>query len=126
MLRLLHIAVLWFAVLPLLLCDNLHCFYSPITEKEKTSEFILTECPPDELCFKADGRYGNYSALSARGCIVAGNCSQVHSIRLKGTIYSMSYGCCDWSYCNSHPEVTAKLISIIVALLTVAMMTGSL
>lgn len=124
MLQLLRVAVLWFSVLPSLLCDNLHCYYRPITEK--TSELIVTECPPDELCFKVVGHYGNHSALSARGCMAAGNCSQVHSILLKGTIYNMSYGCCDWSYCNSYPEVTAKLISIIGALLTVAMMTGSL
>lgn len=127
MLQLLRVAVLWFhLLLPSLLCDNLLCYYSPILEKEKTFELIVTECPPDELCYKADGRYGNHSALSTRGCMVAEDCSQVHSIRLKGTVYSMSYSCCDWSYCNSCPGVTANSIYITVTLLTVAMMACSL
>lgn len=124
MLQLLHVAVLCFYLLPSLLCDNLLCYYSPILEK-KTFELIVTECPPDELCFKADGRYGNHSALSARGCMAERDCSQVHSLPLKGTIYTMSYTCCNWPYCNSCPSVTAKL-SITVALVTVAVIACSL
>nr|XP_046249420.1 protein Bouncer isoform X2 [Scatophagus argus] len=127
MLQLLHVAVLWFCLLlPSLLCDNLLCYYSPILEKEKTFELIVTECPPDELCFKADGRYGNHSALSASGCMAERDCSQVHSIRLKGTMYAMSYSCCDWSYCNSCPGVAARSLYISVSLLTVAVMTSCL
>ncbi|XP_042268188.1 protein Bouncer-like isoform X1 [Thunnus maccoyii] len=123
MLQLLHIAVLWFHLLPSLLCDNLRCYYSPVLEKEISFELIVTECPPDELCFKADGRYGNYSALSARGCMAEKDCSQVHRLRLKGIIYTMSYACCDWPYCNSCLNVTAKL-AITVALVTVAVIAG--
>ncbi|XP_070827979.1 protein Bouncer [Chaetodon trifascialis] len=126
-LQLLRVAVLWFyLLLPSLLCDNLLCYYSPILEKEKTFEPIVTECPPDELCFKADGRYGNHSALSARGCMPKKACSQVHSIRLKGTVYTMSYGCCDWPYCNSCPGITASSLCITITLLTVAVLVGSL
>ncbi|XP_041794611.1 protein Bouncer-like [Chelmon rostratus] len=126
-LQLLRVAVLWFYLfLPSLLCDNLLCYFSPILEKEKTVELIVTECPPDELCFKADGRYGNHSALSARGCMAKKDCSQVHSIRLKGTIYSMSYSCCDRPYCNSCPGVTARSFYFTITLLTVGVMVGSL
>lgn len=125
--QLLHVAALWFyLLLPSLLCDNMLCYYSPIMEKGAAFELIVTECPPDELCFKADGRYGNYSALSARGCMAREDCSQVHSIRVRGTEYSMSYDCCDWWYCNSCPGVAANSAYITVTLLTVAMTTGNL
>ncbi|XP_044048732.1 protein Bouncer isoform X2 [Siniperca chuatsi] len=127
MLQLLRVAVLWFYFLiPSLLCDNLLCYYSPILEKEKTYKLIVTECPPDELCFKAEGCYGNHSTLSARGCMDEKDCSRVHSLRLKGTIYTMSYDCCDWPYCNSSPGVTTKSLYITVTLVTVAVMTASL
>ncbi|KAM7414822.1 hypothetical protein PAMA_019578 [Pampus argenteus] len=125
MLQLLHVAVLWFYLLPSLLCENLLCFYSPILEKERTFKLIVTECPPRELCFKADGRYGNHSAMSARGCMAEKDCSQVHRFRIKGTIYTMTYACCDWPYCNSCPSVVAKL-SITVALVPVAVIAGRL
>ncbi|XP_045892419.1 protein Bouncer isoform X3 [Micropterus dolomieu] len=127
MLQLLRVAVLWFyLLLPSLLCDNLLCYYSPILEKEKTFELIVTECPPDEVCFKADGQYGNHSALSARGCMSTRECSQVHRIRLKGTVYTMTYSCCHSPYCNSGLCITAKSFYIIITLVTVAVMTGSL
>ncbi|KAM7396917.1 hypothetical protein PAMP_019922 [Pampus punctatissimus] len=125
MLQLLHVSVLWFYLLPSLLCKNLLCFYSPILEKERTFKLIVTECPPGELCFKADGRYGNHSALSARGCMAEKDCSQVHRFRIKGTIYTTTYACCDWPYCNSCPSVIAKL-SITVALVPVAVIVGRL
>ncbi|XP_040894875.1 protein Bouncer-like [Toxotes jaculatrix] len=127
MLQLLHVSVLWIYLhLPSLLCDNLLCYYSPILEKEKTFKFIVTECPPDEMCFKADGRYGNHSALSARGCMAEKDCSQMHELRLKGTVYIMSYACCDRPYCNACLVVTAKLFSITATLVTVAVMASSL
>ncbi|XP_049929331.1 protein Bouncer-like isoform X1 [Epinephelus moara] len=126
-LQLVHVAMLWFyLLLPSLLCDNLLCYYSPVLEKEKTSELIVTECPSDELCYKADGRYGNHSALSARGCMAKQDCSQVHSVRHKGTVYTMSYACCDTPHCNSCPGVAATSLYITVTLLTVAVMAGSL
>ncbi len=127
MLQLLRVTALWFYfLLPTLLCDNLLCYYSPIMEKEKTFELIVTECPPEELCFKADGRYGNHSALSARGCMAEEECSQVHSLRFRGTIHSMSYSCCDWPYCNSCPAFTAKSLHVIFTFLTVAVISSSL
>ncbi|TDH09483.1 hypothetical protein EPR50_G00087300 [Perca flavescens] len=127
MLQLLHVAVLWFyLLLPSMLCDNLHCYYSYIQEKEGTVELIVTECPPDELCFKANGRYGNHSILSARGCMVEEDCSQVHSLTFKGTIYKMSYDCCDWPYCNSCLGVTPKSLYFTVTLVIVAAMASRL
>nr|XP_019934300.1 PREDICTED: sperm acrosome membrane-associated protein 4-like isoform X2 [Paralichthys olivaceus] len=128
MFQLLHVPVLWFHLLflPSVLCDNLRCYYSPILEKEEKFELIVTECPPDELCFKADGRYGNHSALSARGCMAKRDCEQVHKHRFKGTIYTMSYACCDGPYCNSCPIVTAGLLSITLTLVSVAVVVGSL
>uniref|UniRef100_A0A7N8WLN0 UPAR/Ly6 domain-containing protein n=1 Tax=Mastacembelus armatus TaxID=205130 RepID=A0A7N8WLN0_9TELE len=126
MLQLLHVAVLWFYLLPSLLCDNLPCYYSPILEKGKIYELVVTECPPDKLCFNADGRYGNHSALSARGCMAKKDCTQSQKIRVKGTVYTMSYACCDWPYCNSCTSITTKYLPIAVTLVTVTVMTLSL
>ncbi|XP_042352515.1 protein Bouncer-like [Plectropomus leopardus] len=126
MLQLLHVAVLWlYLLLPSLLCDNLLCYYSPILEKEHTFELIVTECPPDELCYKGDGRYGNHSALSTRGCMAKKDCSQVHSIRVKGTVYTMTYDCCDKPHCNSCLGIAAKSLSITVTLMTAVVMVVS-
>ncbi|XP_067356242.1 protein Bouncer [Channa argus] len=126
MLRFLHVAVLWFYFPPLLLCNNLLCFYSPILEKDRTFKLIVTECPTNELCFLAKGRFGNHSALSARGCMAEKDCSQVHNLRFKGTVYIMSYGCCDWLYCNACPGITANSLSITLTLTTLAWMADSL
>lgn len=124
--QLLQAAGLWlYLLLPTLLCDNLLCYYSPILEREITFQLIVTECPPGELCFKADGHYGNHSALSARGCMAEGDCGQVHSLRLKGTVYAMSYACCDVNYCNSGPCVAARSGPLILTLVVVAIMLAS-
>ncbi|XP_037623726.1 protein Bouncer [Sebastes umbrosus] len=126
-LQLLHVAVLWLYLrLPSVLCENLRCFFSPVRENEKTVKLSVTLCPIDELCFKGEGRYGNHSTLSARGCMAQKDCSQVHQIRNKGVIYHMSYDCCAWPYCNSCPGLTAKYLYIMVTLVTVAVMAGSL
>lgn len=124
MLQLLSAAVLWLCLLPSLLCGTLPCFYRPLMEKEKMFEPIVTECPPYELCFKADGRYGNYSALSARGCVEEKVCSQLQSVRFKGTVYSVNYACCDWPYCNSGPGISATPLSTTVTFVTVAWVAG--
>lgn len=124
MLQLLRVALLWlYLLLPSLLCDNLLCYFSPLLEKEVSFEFIATECPPGELCFKANGRYGNHSVLSGRGCMARKACSQTHSIRYKGSVFIMSYSCCDWPYCNSCSGVAARTFCIAAALLTAALMT---
>ncbi|XP_034001808.1 protein Bouncer-like isoform X1 [Trematomus bernacchii] len=125
--QLLQAAALWiYLLLPSLLCANMRCYYSPILEKGDKFDLIVSECRPDEICFKADGRYGNYSALSARGCMAKKGCSRVHKIRIRGTFYTMSYGCCDSPYCNSCPGVFAKPLVITLTLLTVAVMAGIL
>ena len=86
-------------------CDTLRCFYSPVQfrEQEVDSELVVTECPPSELCFKGVGHYGNYSALTFRGCMEKESCSGTGVIRLKGTEYVLSYTCCPWPYCNAAP-----------------------
>uniref|UniRef100_A0A3Q1EXR3 UPAR/Ly6 domain-containing protein n=1 Tax=Acanthochromis polyacanthus TaxID=80966 RepID=A0A3Q1EXR3_9TELE len=84
----------------------------------------VTECPPEEQCFKAVGRYGNHSTLSARGCMVEKNCRRTHSKRFKGTVYTMSYSCCDWPYCNSCLGIAANPLHITVALVAAAVMTA--
>ncbi|GLD69560.1 protein Bouncer-like protein [Lates japonicus] len=121
MLQLLHVAVLWFYLLiPSLLCDNLLCYYSPILEREKTFELIVTECPPNELCFKADGHYGNHSALSARGCMAKKDCSQV---KTKASAWSNDEGlqqCVvntqseDTEVCTKVMEEFLLMVSIII------------
>ncbi|XP_054475934.1 protein Bouncer-like [Anoplopoma fimbria] len=119
--------LLWFyLLLPSLLCVNLRCYYSPILEKKHTFQLIVTECPPNEQCFKAEGRYGNHSALSARGCMAKKDCSQVHGLSIRGTVYTMSYSCCDSPYCNSCLGIKAKPFYVTVTLLIVAVMTSSL
>ncbi|KAM4618212.1 protein Bouncer [Polymixia lowei] len=128
--QLLYVAALWLVLLlPCLRCDNLLCYYSPVLENDKEEsafKLVVTECPPDELCFKADGHYGNHSALSARGCMAEGDCDRVDSLRLKGTGYTLSYACCYWHYCNSCPRLTGKPAPLILTLAAVAVIVASL
>lgn len=125
MLQLLRVALLWlFLLLPSLPCDNLLCYFSPLLEKEVSFDFIATECPPGELCFKADGRYGNHSALSGRGCMAREDCSQTHSVRYKGSVLVVSYSCCDSPYCNACPGVAAPPFCVAAALLTAALLSS--
>ncbi|XP_062316720.1 protein Bouncer [Osmerus eperlanus] len=102
---------------------NLLCFYSYITPRNRSVELILSECPPTKLCFTADGRYGNYSALIARGCMWKADCSKVHPLVLRGTRFTMQYACCDYNYCNSGPRVTAYSFPLILTLLLVSAQT---
>ncbi|XP_047246405.1 protein Bouncer-like [Girardinichthys multiradiatus] len=120
MLQLLPVAVLCLQLLPLLLCENLLCYFSPILEKEKKFELIVTECTPNEVCFKVLGRYGNFTALSARGCLLEKSCGKQSNIRLKGTGYVMTYSCCDWPYCNL--GVTVKPFYVLATLMAVCIM----
>lgn len=127
-LQLLPVAVLCFHLLPRrTLCDNLPCYYSPILEKEKPFELIETVCPLDELCFKGDGRYGNHSVLTARGCMAEADCSQVLKLRIRGVAYNMTFHCCYWPYCNSSPKVSANHVyAYTVTFSMVAVMVGAL
>ncbi|XP_038140580.1 protein Bouncer [Cyprinodon tularosa] len=101
-LQLLPLAVLCLhLLLPSSLCENLKCYFTPILEKEKKIELSVTECSPNEVCFHALGHFGNFTALSARGCLPEKNCGKANSIRFRGAAYAMTYECCDWSYCNS-------------------------
>ncbi|XP_074534142.1 protein Bouncer [Halichoeres trimaculatus] len=118
--------ILLWLYLPSLLGDNLRCYYSPVLNKKSKFKLVETECPPNELCYKAEGRYGNHSALSARGCMAKKDCSQVHKIRNRGTIYTMSYSCCNEPYCNSCLRVEAISLYITAALMTVAVMASNL
>ena len=128
MFQLLHVSVLWSLLLflPSALCDNLRCYYSPNLETHEEFELVVTECPPDELCFKADGRFGNYSGLSARGCMAKrGTASRCTSSATGESVYTMSYACCDRPYCNSCTVLTAGLLSITLTLVSVAVAVGS-
>lgn len=125
--RLLPILVLCFhLLLRQTLCDNLQCYYSPILEREMPFEPIEVQCPPDELCFTGDGRYGNHSVLSARGCMMEADCSQVLRLRIRGVAYNMTFHCCYWAYCNSSPKLSAKLFAPMVTFSIIAVMVGAL
>ncbi|KAK2842450.1 hypothetical protein Q5P01_012650 [Channa striata] len=126
MLHFLLVAVLCFNLPPLLLCQNLLCVFSPILLKEQTIPFVSTECTTDEVCFIADGRYGNHSTLSAKGCMAQKDCSQVRQVEFRGTAFSMSYACCDWPYCNACPGITDTSLSTALTLMTAAWTAGSL
>lgn len=116
--------LLWLSLLlPSLLCDGLLCYFSPLLEKEVPFDFVVTECPPEELCFEAEGRYGNHSVLTGRGCMAREECGRSHSIRYKGSAFHMSYSCCEAAYCNSCPAAAAQTLCIAAALLTAALMT---
>ncbi|XP_036003945.1 protein Bouncer [Fundulus heteroclitus] len=120
-LQLLHVAILCLQLLlPSLLGENLLCYFSPIQEKEKKSEVIVTECRPGEVCFKAMGRYGNFTALSAMGCVLEDSCRRQSNLRVRGTVYALTYICCDWSYCNS--GVTVKPFYFLVPLVALSTM----
>lgn len=125
--RLLFILVLCFHLLTRqTLCDHLHCYYSPILEKEMPFEPIEVECPPDELCFKGDGRYGNHSVLSARGCMMEADCSQTLKLRIRGVAYNMTFHCCYWDYCNSSPKLSVNLYAPMVTFSIIAVTVGAL
>lgn len=127
-LQLLPIVVLCFHLLPRRAqCDNMHCYYSPILEKEVPFEMIAVQCPPDELCFKGDGRYGNHSVLTARGCMMEADCGQVLELRIRGVPYDMTFHCCYWAYCNSSSKLSAnRVYAPMVAFFIVAVMVGVL
>lgn len=127
-LQLLPVVVLCFHLLPRqTLCDNLHCYYSPILEKDIPFELIEVQCPRDELCFKGDGRYGNHSILTARGCIMEADCSQVLKLRIRGVPYNMTFHCCYRAYCNSSSRLSANHIyAPMVTFFFIAVMVGAL
>lgn len=116
MLQLRHAVVLCFLFLPLLRCKNLLCYFSPVLDikKELTFELIVTECPPKEVCFKGLGRYGNYTSLSARGCMLEERCSHRVNIRIKGTTHIMTYSCCDWQFCNSCSALKPFCVTVVL------------
>lgn len=124
-----NLCLLLILLLPSLHCEKLGCFFSLFMtrESERETKFALvkTYCPDDHLCFKADARYADQSILTARGCLKLANCSQVDTVRYLGTVYELSYACCDWPYCNSSPGVTAGLLHVSAALLAAAVVTGS-
>ncbi|KAJ8381747.1 hypothetical protein SKAU_G00025250 [Synaphobranchus kaupii] len=103
--------------LPALHCENLLCYYCPLLPKSKACRLVLAECPPQELCFTASGRYGGRIALSARGCMSEQDCRLEHTILYKGSNFTMSYSCCDWHYCNSgsHSSVYSATIALAAA-----------
>uniref|UniRef100_A0A8C5EKP7 UPAR/Ly6 domain-containing protein n=1 Tax=Gouania willdenowi TaxID=441366 RepID=A0A8C5EKP7_GOUWI len=109
--------LLWFFILlPSLLGRNLICYYSPILEKDTVYQPLMTECLPTEVCFKAVGQYGRHKGLTARGCRRQRDCNQRDSLRFKGTLYTMSYTCCESAYCNFSKGVRGRHLSIAVAL----------
>lgn len=124
--RTMHSISLWLfsLLLPSVLCENLRCYYSPIANHETRGLFklVVTECPPKELCYKAHGSYGSHSALTARGCMLLKDCSQVTRIRFRGVIYNTSYSCCDWPYCNSSARNTANLVTLFIVALIIEVM----
>lgn len=126
--QLLPTVVLCFHLLPRqTLCDNLRCYYSPILEKEIPFELIEVLCPPEELCFKGDGRYGNHSVLGARGCMMEADCSQVLKLRIRGVPYNMTFQCCYWAYCNSSSRLSANhLYAPMVTLSIIALIVGAM
>ncbi|KAM9807713.1 protein Bouncer [Neosynchiropus ocellatus] len=117
--RCLHVTLLWLYLLaPSVRCKNLRCFFTPIAETHKKNDFVRTECPPDEVCFKAIGRYGKFEGLSGRGCLAAKDCGRADQFKYRGVEYTMTFDCCEWSYCNSCVGLTAGTFSIFLVLLT--------
>ncbi|XP_061891623.1 protein Bouncer [Entelurus aequoreus] len=121
--QLLHAAVFFYLV-PCLLCGNLRCFYRPILEKEVKYGHVVTECRPDEVCFKAEGRFGNYSALSASGCMPRKNCRWNHELPYKGVVFTISYKCCNRLYCNACVGLKANTFSIALTLATIVVVAS--
>uniref|UniRef100_A0A3B3ZR74 UPAR/Ly6 domain-containing protein n=2 Tax=Periophthalmus magnuspinnatus TaxID=409849 RepID=A0A3B3ZR74_9GOBI len=112
-----HISpLLIYLMLPTLLCKNLLCYFSLYETLETKGIFkpVVTECPPKEVCYKAEGRYGNHTGLTHRGCMLLKNCNEVKKINLRGAIYNTSYSCCDWSYCNSGTDVSTNFVTLFI------------
>ncbi|XP_077453651.1 protein Bouncer-like [Stigmatopora argus] len=119
--QLLHAAMFIFCLMPVTVCGKLHCLFRPLLENDYKFEPIVTECPPGEVCFKVEARYGNYSALSGSGCLPKTVCGQERPLTYKGAVYTMSYACCQRPYCNACVGLVANAI-ITVTLVTVAVM----
>ncbi|XP_077372012.1 protein Bouncer isoform X1 [Festucalex cinctus] len=98
--QLLHVAVFFFLV-PSVLCGNLRCHFRPILGKGEIIDPLVTECPPDEVCYNAVGRYGTSIALTASGCMPKRDCGLERDHNFKGVFYKMSYTCCDRPLCNT-------------------------
>ncbi|KAJ0029391.1 hypothetical protein NQD34_004388 [Periophthalmus magnuspinnatus] len=103
-------------MLPTLLCKNLLCYFSPYEtlETKRMFKLVVTEFPPKEVCYKAEGRCGNHTGLTHRGCMLLKNCSQVKKNSLRKTIYNTSYSRCDWSYCNSGTDVSTNFVTLFI------------
>ncbi|XP_052008191.1 tetraspanin-33-like [Xyrauchen texanus] len=95
------------------------CYYCPLTAFNKTCKHVLSECPAQELCFTADGRFGRASVLFTKGCMTKSNCIRSNSSVIRGNNITFTYSCCDQDYCNSNQRCAYNHI-----LLTVTAITG--
>ncbi|XP_061138492.1 protein Bouncer [Syngnathus typhle] len=124
--QLLFVTVFFFYLMPSTLCSNLGCLYRPLMEKDIKFQPLATECPRNEVCYKAEGRYGTHIALSSSGCMTHKVCGQERDVSYRGVVYTLSYSCCNRAYCNACGGLFANtfVIIIIVTLVTVAEVVG--
>lgn len=105
---------------------NLRCYYLPYTTNETEDIFkvVVTECPPEEVCYSAKGRYGMIDGLIHKGCMRLEKCDSEKMITVKGVVYNTSYSCCDWSHCNTGTCVAANLVMTLVIFGSLFIMMG--
>lgn len=109
---------------PGVLCENLMCYFCPLTSFNKTCKHTLSECPPQQLCFTADGRFGWASLLFSKGCMTRSDCARPKTSVVRGNNVTFTYSCCSRNYCNSSGRgagdpalltVTAIAVSVFAA-----------
>ncbi|XP_051726744.1 protein Bouncer-like [Ctenopharyngodon idella] len=109
---------------PGVLCENLMCYFCPLTSFNKTCKHTLSECPPQQLCFTADGRFGWASLLFSKGCMTRSDCARSKTSVVRGNNVTFTYSCCSRNYCNSSGRgagdpalltVTAIAVSVFAA-----------
>ncbi|XP_077424605.1 protein Bouncer-like isoform X2 [Vanacampus margaritifer] len=105
--QLLYVAAFFFFLVPSVLCGNLRCHFRPVLGKDEIIPPLETGCLPDEVCYKAVGRYGTSIVLTASGCMPKTDCGLERDHSFKGVFYKMSYTCCNGPFCNADHHVPA-------------------
>ncbi|XP_056308478.1 protein Bouncer [Danio aesculapii] len=102
---------------PVVFPQGLRCLFCPVTALNGSCVPVVTECPVQELCYTADGRFGRSSVLFRKGCMLRTDCSRSRHEIIRGNNISFSFSCCGGHYCNSQPraEPGGRLLLLLLA-----------
>lgn len=77
------------------------CFHCPMMPTVGTCQPTLSECSIGEICAKGSGQYGKHFSYFVKGCMKRSECHKTQYLTYRYHNVSMSFSCCDWSYCNA-------------------------